>query len=284
MPGIGHLSRVVLDAADAAGLASFYADLTGWQAEPSLVDLGLRTPAGPALAFRSAPDHVPPQWPGQERPHQMHLDLDVEALAPASARAAALGATELGAGPYWRTFADPAGHPFDLCENAGVVPMSRLWISVDAPNPSVLAYFYSALLGLEITHDDEAGAAIGAGGPVTVFFQPVVDYNAPRWRDPAHPQQVHLDIGVEDLEPALAAAASLGAVPLAEGAARLVLADPAAHPFCRRTAPRTAVPAGPAPKGWLPPPLGPVGAVSPPAPSGPGEPAPARPERSFADL
>jgi catechol-2,3-dioxygenase len=240
MPGIGHLSRVVLDAADAAGLASFYADLTGWQAEPSLVDLGLRTPAGPALAFRSAPDHVPPQWPGQERPHQMHLDLDVEALAPASARAAALGATELGAGPYWRTFADPAGHPFDLCENAGVVPMSRLWISVDAPNPSVLAYFYSALLGLQITHDDEAGAAIGAGGPVTVFFQPVVDYNAPRWPDPAHPQQVHLDIDVVDLEPALATAASLGAVPLAESAARLVLADPAGHPFCLRRAPRTA--------------------------------------------
>jgi hypothetical protein len=226
---------VVFDAADAEGLAAFYAALTGWPRLPD-ADLALHSPAGPVLAFQSAPDHVPPEWPGQERPHQIHLDLDVPALAPAASRAVALGATELGAGGYWRTLADPAGHPFDLCENT-VPPMSRLWVSIDAPHPSVLAHFYSGLLGLEITHDNEAGAAIGAGGPVTVFFQPVVGYRPPRWPDPAHPQQAHLDVHVENLDDARAWATDRGASLLADEPGGPVLADPAGHPFCLKAAP-----------------------------------------------
>jgi predicted enzyme related to lactoylglutathione lyase len=225
---------MVLDAADAERLAAFYAQLTGWPSSPGADGLALQSPAGPALAFQSAPDHVPPEWPGQDRPHQMHLDLDVPALAPAAARAVALGATEIGAGGYWRTLTDPAGHPFDLCQNT-LPPMSRLWVSIDVPDPSVLAHFYSGLLGLEITHDNEAGAAISAG-PLTVFFQPVTDYRAPRWPDPAHPQQAHLDVQVEDLDAAVTWATERGAELLADQPGGPVLADPAGHPFCLKPA------------------------------------------------
>ena len=46
------------------------------------------------------------------------------------------------------------------------------------------------------------------------------------WPDPAHPQQVHLDVEVEDLEAAEREV-------LAHGASLLrVYADPAGHPFC----------------------------------------------------
>lgn len=177
--GIGRLSGVVFDARDAAGLATFYAELTGWRAlDPD--GLVLRSPAGPTVSFQPAPDHVAPQWPGQESPQQIHVDLDVEDVVQATAGAVALGATELGGGPYWRTLADPAGHPFDLCQSSVVAPMSRLWISIDVPEPSGLARFYSALLSLEVTHDNRSGAAIGADGPVTVFFQPVEAYRSPR--------------------------------------------------------------------------------------------------------
>lgn len=233
VPGIGRLSRVVFDAVDARQLAAFYAELTGWQpTQPEGDGLMLRTPAGPALGFQPAPDHVPPQWPGQERPQQIHLDLDVENVAQAAARAAGLKATELGGGPYWATLADPAGHPFDLCQTATVAPMSRLWVSIDAPDPPALARFYSVLLGLEITHNDQAGAAIGFGGPVTVFFQLVAAYRPPRWPDPAHPQQAHLDVLVDDIDRAKSALMKLGADPLGDGADGPVLADPAGHPFC----------------------------------------------------
>ncbi len=112
--------------------------------------------------------------------------------------------------------------------------MSRLWISIDAPAPSLLARFYSGLLGVDATHYDEGGAAIGAGGPLTVFFQPVAGYRAPRWPDPAHPQQAHLDVQVEDLDLAVAWTTDQGATLLGDGPDGPVLADPAGHPFCLR--------------------------------------------------
>jgi hypothetical protein len=57
-----------------------------------------------------------PQWPGQERPQQVHLDLLVDGREEAAQRAVALGATRLADGATWITLADPAGHPFDLCQ------------------------------------------------------------------------------------------------------------------------------------------------------------------------
>ncbi|WP_133787617.1 VOC family protein [Kribbella sp. VKM Ac-2571] len=54
----------------------------------------------------------------------------------------------------------------------------------------------------------------------------------PRWRDPAHPTQIHLDVLVADLEAAERAALEHGATKLEEFPGWRVYADPVGHPFC----------------------------------------------------
>ena len=59
-------------------------------------------------------------------------------------RAVGLGATRLADGPTWITLADPAGHPFDLCQTVGVGPVMGLFaVTIDAPDASALARFYA---------------------------------------------------------------------------------------------------------------------------------------------
>jgi len=61
--------------------------------------------------------YQPPQWPGQDMPQQMHLDLIVADLDEGESAVIALGATKAGVQPgtKFRVFLDPAGHPFCLC-------------------------------------------------------------------------------------------------------------------------------------------------------------------------
>ena len=150
----------------------------------------------------------------------------------AAERAVALGATRLADGATWITLADPAGHPFDLCEKDGVGPVMDLFaVTIDAPDASALAHFYGDLLGMEVTYDGPEGALI-AGDGKSLMFQQVSGYNPPQWPDPAHPQQAHLDILVADLDAGEARALELGASRLDGGGQRSrVFADPAGHPF-----------------------------------------------------
>ena len=230
----GRLELAALDAADIAKLASFYGDLTGWKTVRNVGDwITLRAPDGQEIAFQGAPDHVAPDWPGQERPQQFHLDFLVDGYEAAAERAVGLGATQLGKGASWITLADPAGHPFDICQREGVGPEFQLYaVTIDAPDAPALARFYADLLGMEVTYEGPEGALI-AGYDKSVMFQQVSDYNAPRWPDPAHPQQAHLDILVDDLDAGEALALKLGASRLDGGGERSrVFADPAGHPFC----------------------------------------------------
>ena len=229
----GRLELVAFDAADIAKLASFYADLTGWKTVRDVGDwITLRAPGGQEIAFQKAPDHVAPDWPGQERPQQFHLDLLVDGYEAAAERAVSLGATRLGNGANWITLADPAGHPFDICQRDGVGPEMQLFaVTIDAPDALALARFYADLLGMEVTYEGPEGALI-AGYDKSVMFQQVSDYNAPRWPDPAYPQQAHLDILIDDLDAGEARALELGASRLDGGGQRSrVFADPAGHPF-----------------------------------------------------
>ncbi|RKR85974.1 catechol-2,3-dioxygenase [Micromonospora pisi] len=230
----GRLELVALDAPDVAKLASFYAALTGWEVVRKEVDwITIRTGDGQEVAFQHAPDHLAPRWPGQDLPQQFHLDLLVDGHEAAAERAIGLGATRLAAGPSWITLADPAGHPFDLCHRDGVGPEMGLYaVTIDAPDAPALARFYADLLGMEVTYDGPEGALI-AGDGRSVMFQPVADYTAPRWPDPAYPQQAHLDITVDDLDAGEARARELGASRHDGGGERFrVFADPAGHPFC----------------------------------------------------
>lgn len=235
MAATGHLELVALDATDIVRLASFYAELTCWQTVRQVDGwITLRAGDGQEVAFQRVAEHLPPQWPGQERPQQVHLDLLVDGHEEAARRAEALGATRLAVGSTWITLADPAGHPFDLCQGDGVGPQAQLFaVTIDAPDASALARFYAHLLGMEVTHDGPEGALI-AGGGKRLMFQQVNDYTPPQWPDPAHPQQGHLDIIVNDsahLKALGAQAEQLGATQLQAGTDWITLTDPAGHPF-----------------------------------------------------
>jgi catechol 2,3-dioxygenase-like lactoylglutathione lyase family enzyme len=230
----GRLELVAFDAPDLEKIASFYAELAGWEIIRTDPDwFAVRAADGQEVAFQLAPDHIPPRWPGQEQPQQFHLDLQIDGTASAAERAVGLGATRLADGPNWVTLADPAGHPFDLCQKDGVGSVMGLFaVTIDAPDASGLARFYAGLMGMEVTYDGPEGALI-AGDGKNVMFQQVSEYNPPQWPDPARPQQAHLDIIVDDLDAGQARAVELGASLLGGGGEQFrVFADPAGHPFC----------------------------------------------------
>ena len=229
----GRLELAAFDAQDTERLAAFYVELAGWEIVRN--DGGwitMKTGDGQEVGFQPSDDHVPPQWPGQELPQQFHLDLTVDGHEAAAERAVGLGATRLADGASWITLADPAGHPFDLCQREGVGPAMGLFaVTIDAPDASALARFYAELLGMEVAYEGPEGGLISGDGK-SLMFQQVSDYNAPQWPDPEHPQQAHLDILVDDLEAAQARALELGATVLrGDGERHRTLADPAGHPF-----------------------------------------------------
>jgi len=106
---------------------------------------------------------------------------------------------------------------------------------IDCPDPAALAGFYAALLDWSVEVDDDGSwaDARSADGQV-LSFQQVHDYRPPDWPDQAVPQQMHLDVVVEDLDRAEAATLQLGATKHREqpGTSFRVFLDPAGHPFC----------------------------------------------------
>jgi catechol-2,3-dioxygenase len=230
-----RVELVALDVADIEGLTGFWTQLTGWNVARAESDwVTLRTGEGFEVALQKAPDHVPPQWPGQEHPQQFHLDLLVADPEASAQKAEKLGATRLGEGPSWITLADPAGHPFDLCRREGAGEVMGLYAAtIDAPDAAALAKFYGRLLGLELAYEGPEGALLSPEGSFGVMFQQISGYNAPRWPDPRYPQQAHLDIQVDDLDAGEAHALEAGATRLEGGSDTFrVFADPAGHPFC----------------------------------------------------
>lgn len=231
---IGNLKTIVLDAPDIAGLSAFYHALAGWTeryADDEWVTL--TTPDGWRIGLQRATDHVRPQWPDQAHPQQAHLDLQMPDIQAGAARAVELGATQLAANDTWITLADPAGHPFDLCRKPEDPSTMLFGVMLDCPDAAALSRFYAELLGKPVTYEGEGAAMIGEEGAQPVMFQQVAGYTAPAWPDPAHPQQVHLDITVDDIDRAEKDVLALGARSLDyQGEDWRVYADPADKPFC----------------------------------------------------
>jgi hypothetical protein len=114
---IARIVSFVLDCPDPGALAAFYGGLLDWKPE---VDSGwaeIRSDSGQVIAFQRVDPYTPPQWPGQDVPQQVHLDVEVDDIDEAEAAALALGATKHPhqPGTTFRVFLDPAGHPFCLC-------------------------------------------------------------------------------------------------------------------------------------------------------------------------
>ena len=114
-------------------------------------------------------------------------------------------------------------------------------VVLDCPDAPGLAEFYRALLGGTVNRPDprwsldDGWATLHTGGGQVLAFQRVDDHQPPLWPDPGRPQQLHLDIGVEDLDRAHAQVMDLGARLVDDGGGTRswrIYADPAGHPFC----------------------------------------------------
>jgi catechol 2,3-dioxygenase-like lactoylglutathione lyase family enzyme len=121
------------------------------------------------------------------------------------------------------------------------VPIGRVHhVILDCPDPHALATFYSRLLGQPVTYRDDDFAVVAPNDHTSgLAFQRSPDQRPPTWPDPAVPQQIHLDVMVEDVPGSYEAVLALGATKL-DG--EDVFADPAGHPFCLIRRP-----------GWAPP-------------------------------
>ena len=106
---------------------------------------------------------------------------------------------------------------------------------IDCPDPAALAAFYGALLDWKIEESSPDWGQIRADNGNCISFQPVRDgYTPPAWPGQQMPQQMHLDVIVDDLDAGEAAVLELGAVKHEHqpGTTFRVFLDPAGHPFC----------------------------------------------------
>ncbi|GHF66299.1 glyoxalase [Streptomyces mashuensis] len=113
---------------------------------------------------------------------------------------------------------------------------------IDCPDPLSLARFYSAILGWRVVTEEDDPSWVwltGSGPGQRIAFQGVPGHRPPRWPDPEHPQQMHLDFEVdtlEDVERAQREVEALGATFRYDSGGPTrgfrVFVDPAGHPFC----------------------------------------------------
>jgi hypothetical protein len=108
-------------------------------------------------------------------------------------------------------------------------------MTVDCPEPNVMADFYAALLGGTVTRRPSGEAKVETSGRI-IYFRVAPDYRPPTWPSPEVPLHSHFDYVVED--PAAAAqhllrlGGSLAAHQDPSDPHVLVMLDPAGHPFC----------------------------------------------------
>ncbi|MDI3422012.1 VOC family protein [Streptomyces luteolus] len=122
MPAVEYC-LVAVDCPDPVALSGFYQGLLGGEVkkyDDTWYDL--YAPGGHRIAFQRAPGHRPPQWPrADDNSQQLHLDFHVREMGAAETLALSLGAVPLDLDDQdgqrgFRVYADPAGHPFCLCQ------------------------------------------------------------------------------------------------------------------------------------------------------------------------
>jgi len=106
----------------------------------------------------------------------------------------------------------------------------------DAANLTEESTFWAGVLGGTVDEDDDWRMVV-VDGRAVVGIQLAPNHIRPEWPD-GQPQQVHLDLWVDDIEAAHAEVMRLGAALLQEARGGdepddfQVYADPAGHPFC----------------------------------------------------
>ena len=114
--------------------------------------------------------------------------------------------------------------------------IARQVVVFDAADLAAESSFWASMLGGTVIADDDWHSVV-VDGEWRMSVQLAPDHVAPEWPD-GTPQQIHLDLFVDDITAAHDEAVSLGAkflkpaedLTAAEGFQ--VYADPAGHPFC----------------------------------------------------
>ena len=106
-------------------------------------------------------------------------------------------------------------------------------VVLDCPDPKTLAEFYGALLDWKVEQSEGFWSARAEHGD-SLGFQKVDAFTPPLWPGQDVPQQMHLDVMVDDLDTAEAAVLELGATKHGHqpGTSFRVFLDLAGHPFC----------------------------------------------------
>lgn len=114
---IARFPSIVIDCPDPEALATFYGAMLDWKVDLSDDWAEVRADYGQCISFQQVEGYAVPDWPGQQHPQQMHLDVVVDDLDEGEAAVLKLGATkhQHQPGTTFRVFLDPAGHPFCLC-------------------------------------------------------------------------------------------------------------------------------------------------------------------------
>jgi hypothetical protein len=107
-------------------------------------------------------------------------------------------------------------------------------VALDCREPRKVAEFYSAVLDIPIGRVDPDWVQLEPVGGVLLAFQLAPDHVPPQWPSAEHPQQMHLDLDVTDLDAGEAQVLALGARKHEHqpGTTFRVFLDPAGHPFC----------------------------------------------------
>lgn len=110
-------------------------------------------------------------------------------------------------------------------------------VAFDAADMDPESSFWAGVLGGTVDVDDDWHMVLVEGEP-RVGVQLAPDHVPPDWPGTTTPQQVHLDLWVEDFDEAHRTVLSLGARMVQESEdlqapeGFQVYADPAGHPFC----------------------------------------------------
>jgi predicted enzyme related to lactoylglutathione lyase len=107
-------------------------------------------------------------------------------------------------------------------------------VVLDAADMDAEAQFWSQVLDIPTVYRDHDWTTLEGRG-VRLAVQLAPDHVPPQWPDPDRPQQLHLDVQVDDVDAAERQVLALGATRLQnppDADNWRVFADPAGHPFC----------------------------------------------------
>ena len=108
-------------------------------------------------------------------------------------------------------------------------------VVLDTKDPAGLAEFYAAVLGGEVTAQDDTWVVLTEPGGRRLAFQQAPEHEPPAFPDPRGSQQFHLDILVDDVDEAESKVLAHGATRVTDAVDEddfRVYRDPAGHPFC----------------------------------------------------